>query len=138
MTRLQKNKRLNMACTTSSGHPERCHNPICGNRLEPIEKGWRRTERIHCSDKCRQDASIIKRAAKLLERFSDEKALEILRWKPPVKHVHTQQVLKRVMPQSSNGAAPGVSGQNSGKSISSHPPDKHAGKHPGDSQAQRS
>ena len=64
MTRVQKNNRLKQPCTTSSGHRERCHNPICHNPLEPIENGWRRTDRLYCSDKCRQDASIIKRAAK--------------------------------------------------------------------------
>ena len=73
MTRVQKNNRLKQPCTTSSGHRERCHNPICHNPLEPIENGWRRTERLHCSDKCRQDASIIRRAAAALVPLGKER-----------------------------------------------------------------
>ena len=69
----------NEACTTSNGHSERCQNPLCENRIEPIADGWRRTERRHCSEACKQRASIIKRAAKLLEGLSDEKALKVLR-----------------------------------------------------------
>jgi hypothetical protein len=79
MTRVQKNNRLKQPCTTSSGHRERCHSPICHNPLEPIENGWRRTERLHCSDKCRQDASIIHRAAAALVPLGKDKAWQILK-----------------------------------------------------------
>src|SRR6476646_10696130 len=76
---VQKNNRLKQPCTTSSGHREQCHNPICDNPLEPIENGWRRTERLHCSDKCRQDASIIRRAAAALVPLGKEKTWRILK-----------------------------------------------------------
>jgi hypothetical protein len=69
-------------CTTSSGHSERCHNPLCANQVEPLENGWRRTERRFCKDECRQHASLIRRVSKLLENETDERALEILRGKP--------------------------------------------------------
>jgi len=39
-------------------------------RLEP---------RKYCCDQCRQDAWVIKRAAKLLEGFTDAEAIKILR-----------------------------------------------------------
>ena len=63
----------------AAGKSERCHNPLCNSPIEPLEDGWRRTERRYCSDTCRQQTSIIKRAAKLLISLSDEKAIEILR-----------------------------------------------------------
>jgi hypothetical protein len=65
-------------CTTRERHLERCGNPICDNPVEPIENGWRRTERRHCSEECRQQASIIKRAAALLVPLGKEKAWRIL------------------------------------------------------------
>jgi hypothetical protein len=72
----------NEPCTTRERHSERCHNPLCGNQVEPLENGWRRTERRFCKDDCRQHASLIRRVATLLADVSDEKALEILRGKP--------------------------------------------------------
>jgi hypothetical protein len=68
-------------CTTSRGHSERCLNPVCEQQVEPIENGWRRTERFYCGDVCRQQASIIRRAAKLIEGLSDQEALKIMRAK---------------------------------------------------------
>jgi hypothetical protein len=72
----------NEPCTTRERHSERCQNPLCGNQVEPLENGWRRTERRFCKDDCRQHASLIRRVAKLLENETDERALEILRGKP--------------------------------------------------------
>ncbi len=69
-------------CTTRERHSERCQNPLCGNRVGPLENGWRRTERRFCKDDCRQHASLIRRLATLLADVPDEKALEILRGKP--------------------------------------------------------
>jgi hypothetical protein len=63
-------------CTANGGHSERCQNPLCRNLIEP-ENGRR-----SCSDECRQAASIIKRAVKLLAGLSDERVLEILRGEP--------------------------------------------------------
>jgi hypothetical protein len=59
---------------------ETCQSPLCGNRFQPLpEGGWRRTPKKFCCDECRQHASIIRRAAKLLEGLTDEKVIEILR-----------------------------------------------------------
>jgi hypothetical protein len=69
---------LNEPCTTSSGYSERCQNPICGNPVEPIKAGWRRTERLYCSDKCRQDASLIRRVAAVLVPLGKEQAWKAL------------------------------------------------------------
>jgi hypothetical protein len=69
-------------CTTSSGHSERCQNPLCGNQVEPLEIGWRRTERRSCCEECRQVASLIRRVRRLLENETDERVIEILRGKP--------------------------------------------------------
>jgi hypothetical protein len=69
-------------CTTSSGHSERCQNPLCTNQVEPLEDGWRRTERRSCCDECRQTASILRRAGKLLENETDQRVIEIVRGKP--------------------------------------------------------
>jgi hypothetical protein len=78
-----RNQTLNTEpCTTSSGHSERCQNPLCGNQVEPLENGWRRTERRSCCEECRQAASLIRRVRKLLENETDERVLEILRGKP--------------------------------------------------------
>lgn len=57
-----------------------CQSILCGNRLEPLPNGtWRRTPRLFCSDTCRQVASIIRRAGKLLATVPDDRVLEILR-----------------------------------------------------------
>jgi hypothetical protein len=71
-------RHFNKPCTTSSGHRGRCQNPVCGNPVESIETGWRRTERLYCSDKCKQQASLIHRVAALLVLRGKEKAWEAL------------------------------------------------------------
>jgi hypothetical protein len=53
-----------------------CASPVCDIRFEP--SGMSISPRRYCSDDCRQVASILKRAGKLLEGFSDEKAIRIL------------------------------------------------------------
>jgi len=70
---------LHEPCTTSSGHSERCQNPLCTNRVEPLENGWRRTERRFCKDDCRQHASLIRRVSELLKGQSDAEVLRIIR-----------------------------------------------------------
>ena len=57
-------------------------NALCTNRVEPLEIGLRRTEKRYCTDDCRQQASLIRRVAKLLENETDERVLEIIRGKP--------------------------------------------------------
>jgi hypothetical protein len=54
-----------------------CGSPLCTVRFE--QTGTAMQPRRFCSDTCRQDAWIIKRAAALLEGLNDERVLEILR-----------------------------------------------------------
>jgi hypothetical protein len=54
-----------------------CASPICSIRFE--QTGLKIEPKRYCSDQCRQQASIIRRAAKLLEKVSDREALKILR-----------------------------------------------------------
>jgi hypothetical protein len=42
-----------------------CSGPMCKKPILPPESGWRRTERLFCSSRCRMDAWVIKRAAEL-------------------------------------------------------------------------
>jgi hypothetical protein len=42
-----------------------CSGPMCEKLILPPESGWRRTERLFCSPRCRMDAWVIKRAAEL-------------------------------------------------------------------------
>ena len=70
-------------CTTSSGHSERCSNPLCAKPVEPLNHGqWRRTPRRFCSEVCKQQASIIHRAAVLLSGLPDSAVIAILRSPP--------------------------------------------------------
>ncbi len=63
-----------------TGIPERCLNPVCGKPVEANAEGtWRRTPRQFCSDGCKNDASVLRRAARLLVRFGQVRAWEILR-----------------------------------------------------------
>src|SRR5262245_16524414 len=66
-------------CTTRERHSERCQSPLCSNPVEPIVNGWRRTERRFCCAQCRQDASLIRRVAKLLDGKSDQEKLSVLK-----------------------------------------------------------
>ncbi len=53
--------------TTSSEHVERCSNPVCTSTIEPLADGWRRTERRYCSDPCRMDGYVLRRARAMLD-----------------------------------------------------------------------
>ena len=66
-------------CTTRERHSKRCQNPLCNSPVEPIVDGWRRTERRFCSDTCKQEASLIRRVAKLLDDKSDQEKLSVLK-----------------------------------------------------------
>jgi hypothetical protein len=66
-------------CTTSSGHSERCSNPLCHNQVAALSDGqWRRTPRLFCSEICKQRASILHRAAVLLADLHPSAVLEAL------------------------------------------------------------
>jgi hypothetical protein len=57
-----------------------CESPLCSVSFP--QSGLMIEPKRFCSDKCRQQASIIRRASKLLAQMPDDKALEILRGKP--------------------------------------------------------
>lgn len=60
---------LNSSAPLATGISEgldTCHSPICTKRIEACKDGhWRRTERFFCSKECKQQASLIRRVAKL-------------------------------------------------------------------------
>jgi hypothetical protein len=66
-------------CTTSRGQSGRCQNPLCAVPIELLEAGWRRTERLYCSDECKQQTSLIRRVGALLNDLADEEVIRILR-----------------------------------------------------------
>ena len=60
--------------------PERCLNPVCGRPVEPIAEGtWRRTPKRFCSDRCKNETSVLRRAAKLLDGLSQGRVRQILK-----------------------------------------------------------
>ena len=62
-----------------AGIPERCLNPVCGKPVEAIAEGtWRRTPRQFCSKECKNDASVLRRAAALLKPLGGIKASSVL------------------------------------------------------------
>jgi hypothetical protein len=60
---------LELSLTTSSGDSERCANPFCGRLIEPLANGdWRRTPRKFCSDRCKMDGYVLRRAGEMLNQ----------------------------------------------------------------------
>jgi hypothetical protein len=71
---------VHAAISISSSSPDIdivCESPLCAVRFP--QSGLKIEPRRFCSDACRQHASIIRRAARLLAGLSDESMLEILR-----------------------------------------------------------
>jgi len=58
---------------------EACQNPLCRNPLPGVESGWRRTERLYCSDICKQVAWMLKQVREALKDCSDQQVIEIMR-----------------------------------------------------------
>ena len=56
---------------------KRCGNPLCQNRFP--QSGLPANPRRFCSDTCKQQASIIRRAAALLDVLSDAEVLRVVR-----------------------------------------------------------
>jgi hypothetical protein len=54
-----------------------CASPLCSNRFKP--GGMAASPKRHCSEQCRQECSIIKRAAKLLNVLSDVEIVKLIR-----------------------------------------------------------
>ena len=54
-----------------------CASPLCSNRFKP--SGMAASPKRHCSEQCRQECSIIKRAAKLLNVLSDVEIVKLIR-----------------------------------------------------------
>ena len=57
-----------------------CLNPVCSNTIEsiPISEGWRRTPKRFCSDDCKMNAWVLRRASELLASLPVERKLAIL------------------------------------------------------------
>jgi len=70
----------NEPLTTSNGQSGRCENPFCRSNIEPLPDGsWRRTKRRWCSDKCKVDGYVIKRAREMLEQVGAVEFFKILK-----------------------------------------------------------
>jgi hypothetical protein len=54
-----------------------CGNPLCSTTFKP--SGVANSPKRFCGDPCKQQASILRRAAKLLETLPDDQAIRILR-----------------------------------------------------------
>ena len=54
-----------------------CGNPLCSITFKPA--GVSNSPKRFCGDPCKQQASILRRAAKLLEALPDDQAIRILR-----------------------------------------------------------
>lgn len=61
---------------SSRGSLPVCESPVCPEQVKP---GARGSPKRFCSTDCRLNAWAIRRVAKLLKGFSDEKVLEVLR-----------------------------------------------------------
>jgi hypothetical protein len=68
------NPRLAQSLTTS----EKCQNPLCSKTIEPLQRGWRRTQRRFCSNRCKIDGWVIRRTSEILKQVGMVKFLEIL------------------------------------------------------------
>jgi hypothetical protein len=66
------------ALTINFEHPERCLNPLCSAELDQTVKS-RGNPRRFCSDRCRLDAWVLGKAAKLLFRLEPAEWYRILR-----------------------------------------------------------
>jgi len=55
--------------TTSSGQSDTCGNPFCKAIIEPLPDGChRRTARRYCSNRCKLDGYVLRRAKALLNK----------------------------------------------------------------------
>ena len=62
-----------------------CENPLCDVRFQ--QTGLAISPKRFCCDECKQQASIFKRAARLLSGLSDSRVLEILK---PHEQAHSR------------------------------------------------
>ena len=54
-----------------------CENPLCGHQFH--RSGTKMDPRRYCSEKCKFDSWVIKRAGELLADLSDEQLLRLIR-----------------------------------------------------------
>ena len=54
-----------------------CESPLCSVAFEP--SGLKMEPKRFCCDRCKQEASLIRRVAGLLEGLTDERVIEIVR-----------------------------------------------------------
>jgi hypothetical protein len=59
--------------------PETCQSPVCQNPLPEVKTGWRRTERLYCSQDCKKDVCALKRVREKLKGLSDEEIVQVIR-----------------------------------------------------------
>jgi hypothetical protein len=62
---------IDKALTTIKEHLQRCLNPFCEGGIDPVAERWRRTERRSCSDRCRMDGFILRRARSLYHKDAE-------------------------------------------------------------------
>ena len=68
----------NQSLTTSSGQSDRCGNPFCNSSIEPLPDGYRRTARRYCSDQCKMDGYVLRKAKEMIDRVGIVKFNAIL------------------------------------------------------------
>jgi hypothetical protein len=57
-----------------------CESPVCGVRFK--QGGLEISRKRFCSNECKMDAWVLRRAIKLLEGLSDEELLAVMRSRP--------------------------------------------------------
>ncbi len=62
--------------TDNGGHSERCGNPFCEAELTG------RKGKKFCSDRCRLDAYVLRRAKKMIDRIAIPRFIALLKLKP--------------------------------------------------------
>jgi len=79
--------------TSSLKDSESCGNPLCAKRFAP--SGLRIKPRRFCSEICKQQASILHRAAVLLSGLPDSAVIAILRSEQEITQISVQLSLEQ-------------------------------------------
>lgn len=78
MTSAEPRSSVNQPLTASNGHSGKCQNPFCKSSIEPLEDGWRRTERLYCSNPCKMDGYVLRRAKVMVDEVGVITFFELL------------------------------------------------------------
>ena len=76
MARTEARSFDNEPCTESDGHSQRCSNPFCNARMK--DKNKHAAVKRFCSDRCRLDGYVLRRAKAMVERVGIEEFESIL------------------------------------------------------------